>query len=93
MRKITISDIRYFLSDSKNVKRMIAASDNGRPAVEPLQDDLLTRFGPGVRADWVKMRIGREAKYIMERNGYKHAEYSVPVAGPVFTVASVYVKA
>ena len=95
MRKITISEIRNFLRDPKNIKRMIAAADNGRPPVEPLQDDILAQFGPftpGARSDWVKMRFGREAKYVMEEHGYKHAGYGVTVFGPVFTKASVYEK-
>ena len=93
MRKIRIADIREFLERPVNVRRMLEAADRGRPPVEPLQHDLLDEFGQGVKQDWVKMRIGRETKYIMERNGYRHAEYSIPVTGPVFTVASVYVKA
>ena len=93
MSKIRIADIREFLERPVNARRMLEAADRGRPPVEPLQHDLLAEFGQGVKQDWVKMRIGRETKYIMERNGYKHAEYRVPVAGLVFTVASVYVKA
>ncbi|MCY4584601.1 MAG: hypothetical protein OXB98_01040 [Bryobacterales bacterium] len=95
MRKVTISEIRNFLREQKNIERMIEATEKGRPAVEPLQDDILVRFGPftrGARADWVKQRFGQEARYVMEANGYMHAEYGVEVDGPLFSVASRYKK-
>lgn len=90
MIEINVSNIRNFLRDPKNVRRMLAAADNGRPPVEPLQDDLLATFGQGVRVYWVKQRIGRETKYVMAGHGYRHVKYGVTVVGPVFKVASVY---
>ena len=92
MRFVPTYEIRSFLNRPENVKRMTDASDHGRPAVEPLQHDLVAEFGWGVKADSAKKAIGHETRKIMAANGYTHAEKGVPVAGSVFSVASTYEK-
>ena len=95
MRKVTIKEIRDFVNHPKNVARMIAASDNGRPAVEPLQHDIEIQFGPftpSPRFDWFRMRFGRETRYVMEANGYRLAQRGIHIGGKVFSYGSRYEK-
>ena len=92
MMVIEPRDIRDFLSEPSHVKLMIDATDRGRPAVEPLQNALLKRFDWDITSDRNKKTIGREAKKVMEANGYRHLKKGVLVTGPVFTTASTYVK-
>ena len=92
MSNIDRETIRPFMAKRKNIERMKTATDRGRPAVEPLQKDLLTEFGPGVRENSVKQRIGRMAREIMGGEGYEHDKYGVRVEGDLFTCASLYKK-
>lgn len=95
MREITIEEIRDFVNEPRNVERMLAASDKGRPAVEPLQHDIDVQFGPFTSSpllDWFRMRIGRETRYVMEANGYRLAQRGVYIGGEVFTKGSRYEK-
>ena len=89
---LTGDNIQAFFEGPSTLKKMMAASDGGRPAVDPLEDDLLKEFGSIVRVNWVKMWLGRVAKSVMEAHGYDHEKYGVPIQGKVFTTGSVYKK-
>lgn len=102
MRRITErekEEIDMFLRESNNVQRMKVASDNGRPAVEPLQCALCDKFktlAKGGLRDTFKQMVGRMAKDIMEAKGYRQVEdtnkkpVKVLVDGCLFTTASRY---
>lgn len=80
-----------FLSESVNVRAMAEATDAGRPAAEAVADGLLERFGPVVRDDTQKRRIGKLIRRVMEEEGFQwdHAGARTP-GSSVFTSASVY---
>lgn len=80
-----------FLTEHDNLIRMETASELGRPAVEPLGERLLERFGAQVRDDRVKQFIGFAARQILESRGFQLAAQGVKVrVGTLFTVASRY---
>ena len=85
-------DILKFLNDPENVIRMETASELGRPAVEPLGDRMVQRFGANVREDRVKQFIGFAARQVMEARGFRlHAKgVKVRYCGDLFSVASSY---
>ena len=58
-----------FLTRESTIERMEDASDRRRPAVEPLQELLLERFGRAVAEDRVKQMIGRMIRQVFERPG------------------------
>jgi hypothetical protein len=87
-------DILKVLTDHDNIIRMETASELGRPALEPLSDRLIARFGDAVRADRVKQFIGYAARQVMESQGFQLDAQGVKVrVGELFTVASRYRRA
>ena len=58
-----------YLTRESTIERMEDASDRRRPAVEPLQELLLERFGRAVAEDRVKQMIGRMIRQVFERPG------------------------
>ncbi len=95
MRKIPNQEIYSFLSEPRVLRLMRDASDRGRPAVEPLEDDVERRFGPLTPLrDFhsFKKRFGLQVRYVMEDHGYRLAERNVYVGGKVFSRASRYEK-
>ena len=82
-----------FLHERENIIRMITASDLQRPAVEPLSEMLLEKFGEAVKADRVKMMIGHMVKQVMEENNYilKSKNLKTRISS-VFHFASRYEK-
>lgn len=84
-------DLLKFLSDHDNVIRMETASELGRPALEPLGDRLIERFGAAVKTDRVKQFIGFATRQVMEARGFQLDAQGVKVrVGSLFTVASRY---
>ena len=57
------------LTRESTIKLMEDASDRGRPAVEPLQELLLERFGQAVEEGRIKQMIGRMIRQVLERPG------------------------
>ena len=57
------------LTHESTIKLMEDASDRGRPAVEPLQELLLDRFGQAVAESRVKQMLGRMIRQVFERPG------------------------
>ena len=57
------------LTRESTIKLMEDASDRGRPAVEPLQELLLERFGQAVEEGRIKQMVGRMIRQVLERPG------------------------
>ena len=90
---INSARIRSVLERPDVTDLMKTASDQGEPALKPVQDTLIAEFSANIKNNnSLKQMIGRIAKKIMASEGYKHCEYNVPINGPVFTVASRYEK-
>ena len=61
-----------FMNEGSTIDLMKDASDRGRPAVEPLQEALLEQFEQGrVKENRIKQMIGRMARQVLERSGYR----------------------
>ena len=82
-----------YLNEQDNLVRMETASYLGRPAVEPLSPGLLQRFGPEVREDRIKQLIGRMARQILERRGYRIDRQNVRMKNNMFTSGTRYREA
>ena len=84
-------EIWKFLNEHDNIIRMITASDLQRPAVEPLSEVLLDRFGKNIKQDRIKQMIGHMVRQIMESLNYELASGNIKVRfGSVFNRASKY---
>jgi hypothetical protein len=84
-------DILKFLGDHDNLIRMETASELSRPAVEPLADRFIARFGDDVRDDRVKQFIGFATRQVMEARGFRLDAKGIKVrVGDLFSVASRY---
>jgi hypothetical protein len=84
-------EILGFLNDHDNLIRMETASELGRPAVEPLGDRMIERFGEPIKADRVKQFIGFATRQVMEARGFQLDGQGVKIRfGKLFTVASRY---
>ena len=95
MGKFTVAEIRdYFESNSKIiVPLMIAASENGRPAVEPLQGRLQHHFGRRLYLKGFRAWVGRVAQEVTEKNGYKrNGDERKEVKGNEFGRAACFKK-
>ena len=68
------------LTRESTIERMEDASDRGRPAVEPLQELLLERFGQAVAEGRVKQMIGRMIRQVLERPGSDYVLASDAIA-------------
>ncbi len=69
-----------FINEGSTIDLMKDASDRGRPAVEPLQEDLLKRHEQeGVREKRIKRMIGLMARQVLERSGYNKLESRIQV--------------
>ncbi len=79
------------LNEHDNIIRMLTASDLQRPAVEPLSEVLLDRFGERITDHRTKQMIGHMVRQIMEANNYHHASNNIKIRfGSVFNRASKY---
>ena len=84
-------DVFKFLIEHDNIIRMETASELGRPALEPLGDRMIGRFGDPVKADRVKQFIGFATRQVMESRGFQLDAQGVKIrVGALFTVASRY---
>jgi hypothetical protein len=87
-------EILKFLNEHDNVIRLETASELGRPALEPLGDRMIDRFGEAVKVDRVKQFIGFATRQVMEAHGFQLDAQGVKVrVGDLFTVASRYRRA
>ena len=70
-----------YLTRESTIGLMEDASDRGRPAVEPLQEPLLERFGQAVAEDRIKQMVGRMIRQVHERpgSGYELAAGAIAV--------------
>ena len=69
---------------------MVAASEEGRPAVEAVGSDLLREFGDRVRPNSVKQHIGRLVRPIMESHGFEPHKRRRHTKCALFTAGTVY---
>ena len=68
------------LTHESTIKLMEDASDRGRPAVEPLQELLLDRFGQAVAENRIKQMFGRMIRQVFERPGSDYEVESDAIA-------------
>jgi len=66
-----------YLSDDKQVYRMIAATEKNIPAIQPLLPEIETRFGeylssPEFPGDDVMVMVNNMIKQLLEMRGYEH---------------------
>lgn len=80
-----------FLNTPETIVRMETATGLERPAVEGIEEPLLTEFGADVLRDRTKQMIGHMVRQIMERSGYTIAVQNVKVTnGGPFSRATRY---
>ncbi len=85
------NELWNFLNEPNNILVMKTATKLSRPALEPLQEDLLNTFGNDVRADRIKQMIGRMARQVMENNGCQLDRNNVKISNNIlFSSASRY---
>jgi len=86
-------EIWGFLNDSQNILKMETACQMGKPAVEPLSESLLERFGEKVQDNRVKQMIGHMVKQILlGRNYIIHSQNSRVSSGGLFNKGTTYIK-
>jgi hypothetical protein len=84
-------DLWAFLNDHDSIVRMETASLLRRPAVEPLSELLIQKFGKKVREDIIKQMIGHMVRQIMERRGFKLEAKNIAIRfGTLFSRAARY---
>jgi len=89
-----VQRLRYFLAQDRIVVRMQDASNRGRPAVEGIGQELLDTFGEEVSPNWVKQRIGKMVKEVMQQHAFAHDSYGHKTPDcPLFTSGSLYYSA
>ncbi len=81
-----------FLHEHDSVLMMETATYLGKPALAPMGEPLLERFGAEIKADRWKQLIGHMVRQVMERNGYPHDATGLKVNSPLFSRASRYKK-
>ncbi len=83
-----------YLTWESTIERMEDASDRGRPAVEPLQELLLERFGQAVAEDRVKQMIGRMIRQVFGRPGsdYELASDAIAVKDKILVTRGARYK-
>ena len=69
-----------YLTHESAIALMEDASDRGRPAVEPLQEPLLERFGQAVAEGRIKQMFGRMIRQVLERPGSDYTLASDAIA-------------
>jgi len=69
-----------FLNESDSLVRMTTAASLGRPAVEGIEEALLSRFGREILDFRVKQMCGHMVRRIMEANGYRVAVQNTKIA-------------
>ena len=63
-------EVEKFLSLSGIKKKMVAATENERPALEPAISFLIICVAGDYIEDFTKQEVGRRAKNVMEKEGY-----------------------
>ena len=82
-----------FLNGAETTIRMETAAQLDRPAVEGIEESLLSEFGEAVLDGRTKQMIGHMVRQIMENRGYVVAQQNVKVTnGAPFTRATRYKK-
>lgn len=80
-----------YLNKPNVIKKMMLASDNNRPAIEPLVLDLIFTFGDPIQGKRIKRFIGFLVRQVMSNNGYKHLTYGNKLkANQLFVTSSKY---
>ena len=84
-------DIWKCLNEHDNVIRMETASLLRRPAVEPLSEILVDKFGDSIREDRTKQMIGHMVRQIMENKKFMLDAQNIVIRfGDLFSRASRY---
>lgn len=84
-------DVWKCLNEHDNIIRMETASLLKRPAVEPLSEILVDKFGDDVREDRTKQMIGHMVRQIMEARGFAFNAHNIVIRfGDLFSRGSRY---
>ena len=84
-------DLWTQLQRPETILAMRVASKLRRPAVEAIGDELLARFGAGVRENRVKQMIGHMVRQVMEAEGYSLDAQRIPIRfDDLFSTGSRY---
>ena len=79
------------LNEHDNIIRMETASLLKRPAVEPMSEILVERFGAIVREDRTKQMIGHMVRQVMENRGFALNAHNIVIRfGDLFSRGSRY---
>lgn len=81
-----------FLTKPETVARLVTASELGKPAVEGIEEQLLSEFREEVLADRVKQMIGHMVRQIMEQTGWVIDQSEVRVRSVPFVKATRYTR-
>ncbi|MFM0053719.1 hypothetical protein [Caballeronia grimmiae] len=82
-----------YLNEERTILQMETATALRRPALEPIEEALVEKFGDDIRADRAKQMCGRMVRQIMEKEGYLYDRSGVPITSNVlFSSASRYKK-
>lgn len=82
-----------YLVEDQCITKMEAASALGKPAVEPISNDLLMRFKDKIRENRVKQMIGHMVRQIMFSRGYIiHTQNSSVSNSVLFKKATTYIQ-
>lgn len=80
-----------FLNSHDSILVLKTATYLKRPALEGLQEQLITEFGEQIRDDQAKRMVGRMTRQIMEHHGYQLQQTGALVrVGDLFTSAAKY---
>ncbi|MBE0702525.1 MAG: hypothetical protein IH582_05030 [Afipia sp.] len=79
-----------FLTRPENVARLETASELSKPAVEGIEEQLLTEFREEVLADRVKQMVGHMVRQILEQRDWVLDQSDVKVQSVPFSKAARY---
>lgn len=79
-----------FLNGKDNIIRLETATLLSRPALEGVEEQLLTEFGEEIFEDRIKQMLGHMTRQVMENLGYVIDMQNVKMSGGLFTRATRY---
>lgn len=88
-----LTKISRFMETKEALELLELSTASRLVAVEGLTTKLLNKFGDEVKENNIKQQIGKYARTIMERNGYRIEQQNVRTRNTqVFTSGTRYIK-
>ncbi len=92
-RETLLHELSKFINSSEAFKLMESSTLSRLVAVEGLTETLLSKYGNEVKEDPIKQQIGKYAREVMERHGYRIDRQTVRTRNNrLFSSGTRYIK-